>query len=158
MKVNFQISGIEPQQFASYFQMNSDELSKLRITKMIVDEKPGFPCRVSLQDAEVGEEVILLPFEHHNVSSPYRASGPIFIRKNALEAKLKINEIPEILPHRFLSLRIYDKSAMMIDARTLDGEKLSSTIENIFENPRAEYIHVHNANPGCYNCQIDRVN
>jgi hypothetical protein len=41
---------------------------------MTVDEFPGFPCRVSLQDAEIGEEVILLPYQHHKTNSPYQAN------------------------------------------------------------------------------------
>lgn len=36
---------------------------------MIVDKKPGFPCRVSLTDADLGETVLLVPFHHHEVSS-----------------------------------------------------------------------------------------
>ena len=124
---------------------------------MIVNEKPGFPCRVSLEDANIGEEVILFPFKHHNVNSPYQSSGAIFIRKNARAAQLEINEIPTMLEHRLLSLRIYDGDGMMVDGRTVEGNILGKEIENVFENELVKYIQIHNASPGCYNCQVNRV-
>ena len=124
---------------------------------MIVDEKPSYPCRVSLEDADIGEEVILIPYEHHSVTSPYKARGPIFIRKNAKNSNLAINEIPSILTHRLLSLRVYDKNAMMIDAYTIEGKELVGTINDIFNNEKAVYIHIHNSSPGCYNCEVKRV-
>ena len=121
-------------------------------------KNPGFPCRVSLEDAEIGEEVILFSYEHHAVDSPYRSKGPIFIRKKAQTANLKINEIPSILTHRLLSLRIYDINGMMINAITINGGTIKEAIQDIFQNNVAQYIQVHNASPGCYNCQINRIN
>ena len=156
MRTDFRISAIE-QDFQDLFDMNEKELTSIGAKRMIADEKPGFPCRVSLEDANIGEEVILFPFEHHKVRTPYKSSGPIFVRKNVKKADLKINEIPLMLDHRLLSLRIYDTAGMMIDARTVKGNILKDEIPEIFRNDNAEYIQVHNASPGCYNCQINRV-
>ncbi len=61
-----------------------------------------------------------------------------------------------MLIHRFLSLRSYDVNGMMIDAGTIEGKILEDTIQEIFENENVSYIQVHNAKPGCYNCQINR--
>lgn len=69
------------------------------------DEKPGFPCRVSLVDAEIGEEVLLLPFTHHDVDTPYRASGPIYVRLDATTAHPGVNEVPAMFRSRLLSIR-----------------------------------------------------
>jgi hypothetical protein len=124
---------------------------------MIVDRKPGYPCRVSLADAEIGEEVLLLTYDHHQTDSPYRASGPVFIRPGAAEVHLPKNELPVMLHHRFLSLRVYDRAGMMIHARTLEGKFLATAVQEIFAEAAAAYIQVHNAGPGCFNCQIDRV-
>lgn len=156
MKNNFQISSIP---FQNYFDLEPEKLSQLGGVKMIADAKPGYPCRVSLTDADIGETLILIPFEHHPVNSPYRASGPIFIRKNAQQANLGINEIPKMLQHRFLSLRTYDKNAMMIDACTLTitGQQLQETIAQIFKNPESYYIHIHNASHGCFMCQVNKA-
>ncbi|MCI2228838.1 DUF1203 domain-containing protein [Polaribacter sp. MSW13] len=139
------------------FNLSQEELSEKGIVKMVVDEKPGYPCRVTLEDVEIGEEVLLFPFQHHITNSPYQSSGPIFVRKNAKSPNLSINEIPEMLLHRLLSLRVYDNKGMMIEAKTIDGEKLKNEIEVIFNNKSANYIQIHNSSPGCYNCQVNRM-
>lgn len=157
MNANFKITAIE-EDFGHLFDMTENELKKIGAKRMFVDSKPGFPCRVSLQDAEINEEVVLFPYQHHNVKTPYQASGPIFVRKNAVRTELKINEIPKMLKHRLLSLRIYDSKGFMIDARTVEGTDLKVEIEQILENASSSYIQVHNASPGCYNCQINRAN
>jgi uncharacterized protein DUF1203 len=156
MDTNFKITAIG-EDFEHLFDMTENELKKISASRMIVKSKPGIPCRVSLEDAEINEEVILFPYEHHKVTTPYKSSGPIFVRKNAKKAELKINEIPLMLNHRLLSLRIYDVYGMMIDAKTVKGNELKAEIQQILGNTNASYIQVHNAGPGCYNCQIIRA-
>jgi len=156
MKTNFKISAIE-NDFNHLFNLNEEELASKKMIRMIVDEKPGYPCRVSLEDAEVGEEVILLSFKHHKTTSPYESSGPIFVRKNVKKANLDVNEVPDMLFKRLQSLRVYDETGMMIDAKILEGKEIKEEIESIFSNDKASYIQVHNANPGCYNCQVNRI-
>ena len=124
---------------------------------MIVDEKPGYPCRVSLEDAKIGEEVILLPYEFHKTNSPYQSRGPIFVRKGIVTKQLENNEIPVMLNHRLLSFRGYDKDGLMKEATTEKGENTKRVIEQIFENSEIEYIHIHNSSPGCYNCEVRRI-
>jgi len=156
MNVNFKISAIK-NDYNYMFNLNKEELITKGAIKVTADEYPGFPCRVSLEDAKIGEEVILFPFQHHQTSSPYQSIGPIFIRKNAKSADLKINEIPKMLLHRLLSLRIYDKKGMMIDAKTIEGKVLKNEIKIIFRNNLVNYIQIHNSGPGCYNCQVNRI-
>lgn len=124
---------------------------------MIVDAKPGFPCRVSLEDAETGERVLLLPFAHHEVESPYRAGGPIFVREIAKEADLQPGEIPEVVRRRLMSVRAYDASGMMLDGAVIPGTELESHIEKVFADSRINYLHLHNAGAGCYSCRVDRA-
>ena len=157
MENNFQITAIKSTQIADFFNMEPQALAKLGAVKMKVDSNPGFPCRVSLKDAAVGEEVILLPFQHHQTTSPYQATGPIFVRKKAATATLKVNEIPSFLNHRFLSLRGYDKHGMMIDAQTTEGRSLETAIARLLSNPAIEYLQIHNASYGCYMCQVNRT-
>jgi len=125
--------------------------------KIKVDQRPGYPCRLSLQDAEVGETVILFTYPHHQVDSPYKSAGPVFVRMNGEAAKLPNNTLPKMLEHRFLSLRVYDEDAMMIGSTTVAGNSLSTTINELFSDANAKYIQVHNAGPGCYNCEIRRA-
>ena len=157
MKYDFIISGISLNEVQHLFDLSESELQERGVAKFRVDENPGFPCRLSLEDAHVGEEILASNYEHHKVNSPYRSSGPIFIRFGVGEASLKRNEVPKMLRHRYLSLRAYDMGGIMIDATTIPGRTLEDSIEKMFSNEKVKYIHVHNAKPGCYNCQIDRI-
>ncbi len=155
--MNFRIKALDDREFVALFNLGYSELEKIGAVKMIVDEFPGFPCRVSLEDAEIGEEVILLPYQHHKTNSPYQSSGPIFVRKIAKSSIYEINEIPKMFNHRLLSLRGYDKNAIMKDASVIEGNNLKEQIFKIFENDDIQYIHIHNARPGCYNCLVERA-
>ena len=158
MQTQFIIKALNQHIFADIMKLTQKELAKHNAKWIKADSKPGYPCRVSLAEAEIGERVLAIPFNHHDVDSPYRASGPIFVRENAKTAAIKPNQIPEILKHRLLSLRGYNNQAMMCDAAIFQGEaSLIQGIQNLFENPEIEYIHIHNANPGCFNCSVERV-
>jgi Protein of unknown function (DUF1203) len=154
---HFQFSALPAHAFETYFSKTDGELASVGAKRMTANAKPGFPCRVSLEDAEVGEEVILLPFLHHGVASPYQASGPIFVRKNVATAQPGIDEIPSILQHRLLSIRCYDPSSMMVYATVEEGKDLKALLPTLFDDPKIEYVHVHNAKPGCFNCAVRRA-
>lgn len=157
MQPNFRIVGLPLAQFQSWFSLSDDELVKRGARRMTVDAKPGFPCRVGLADAEIGETVILLPFAHHDVDSPYRATGPIFVRENASEADLAVGEVPEVVLSRTMSVRAYNKNAMMLDGSVIPGSEIKSHIEQLFANPDIAYLHLHNAGAGCYSCKVERA-
>jgi len=155
--MDFRVKALDDKEFAHLFALADAELEKIGAQRMTVDEYPGFPCRVSLQDAEMGEEVILLPYQHHKTGSPYQASGPIFVRKGARTAVLHINEVPKMLYHRLLSLRGYDQNGILKKATVTEGQFLAEQIKEFFKKDEVNYIHVHNAKPGCYNCVVERV-
>jgi uncharacterized protein DUF1203 len=157
MKRNFQIVGLPAAQFEPLYSMSEKELAENGARRVRVDAKPGFPCRVSLKDAEVGEHVILMPVVHHDVDSPYRASGPIFVRENAKEANLSVGEVPEVVSTRTVSVRAYDENAMMVDGSIVPGSEMKPHIEKLFADPNVAYLHLHNASAGCYSCKIERA-
>lgn len=153
----FQLIALPHERFAPLFDKNDAELRALGARRQTVDEKPGFPCRVSLADGEVDETVLLLQFTHHDVSSPYRASGPIYVRQGVRTATPAVNEIPVMFRHRLLSLRGYDSAAMLIAADVVNGSELEDAIHRFFADESVRYLHIHNAKPGCYNCSVSRV-
>jgi len=155
--MNFKFKALDYQEFESLFNLTDLELEKLNGKRMLVDLKPGYPCRVSLEDAEIGEEVILIPYDFHKTNSPYQSRGPIFIRKGIATKVLKNNEIPVMLNHRHLSFRGYDTDGFLKEALTEKGINTKIVIEQLFENPEIEYIHIHNSGPGCYNCEVRKV-
>ena len=154
---DFQVVALPAEAFGELLALSDEDLRSRRGRRMVVDHKPGFPCRVSLVDAEIGEEVILVDYTHHDADSPYRASGPIFVRAKAGTAKLEVNEIPGMLSTRLLSVRAYNDRGNMRDACVIEGAELASQIRTFFGDERVAYLHVHNAGPGCFNCRVEQA-
>jgi hypothetical protein len=155
--MDYRISGLPAGQFAELQRATEDDLRRRGAERRIVDEANSAPCRISLQDAEVGEEVLLLTFRHQAVASPYAAGGPIFIRRSATQSFDGINVIPDQQRRRLLSVRAYDAKDYIVDAEVAPGTELETLIGRFFANPRVAYLHVHNARRGCYACRVDRV-
>jgi len=151
------MKAIDSNIFSQLMSLNEKELNNFNAKWVTADAKPGYPCRVSLKEADVGERVLLVYFKHHDVDSPYRASGPIFVRENVKKSELEINEIPEILTQRLLSIRAYNHKHLMVHAETLQGAVLEHVIRKQFLSNEVAYIQIHNANPGCFNCNVYRA-
>ena len=153
----FQISGLPAARFADLHGLSDAELAERRIERVVAQNKPGAPCRVSLKDAEPGERLLLLNYEHQPSDTPYRASHAIFVREGARDAKLAPCEVPEALRIRPLSVRAFDEGGAMLDADLTDGTALEPLIARLFENDRAAYLHVHYARRGCYAARVTRA-
>lgn len=154
--MNFRISGLPVAPFVPLFGLADEALAARGIVRRVADRRPGFPCRVSLRDADIGESLLLMNYEHQGANSPYRSSHAIFVREYAVEAKPAVNEIPEVLQTRLLSVRGFDDAGMLIEADVLEGSKLRTAIEGFFADARIRYLHLHNAKPGCYAARVDR--
>lgn len=154
---SFQLIGLPAEPFAPLFELSAEQLAARAARRVIAASSPGYPCRVSLADAEVGEELLLLPYEHQPTDSPYRASGPIYVRRNAQPRTLAPGEIPDAIRRRLLSVRAYDADHLMIGADVCEGAVVGAEILRQFSNPQVHYIHLHNARPGCFACRVERV-
>lgn len=151
----FQISGLDVGEFSHSFGKDKETLAQSGITRIIVDSKPGYPCRVSLQDADIGESVLLMNYEHQPASSPYRSSHAIFVRESADQANPGQNEVPDVLRHRLISVRAFDSAGMMVDADIVDGLELESMISRMIAIESVSYLHLHNAKRGCYAARVE---
>jgi Protein of unknown function (DUF1203) len=154
--MSFQISGLPADEFAHWFGLSDAELRQKHAVRRVADRKPGFPCRISLTDADVGEEVLLINYEHLPVDSPYRASHAIYIRADE-QTFDAVDSVPAMLRSRALSLRGFDAAGMMTAADVVDGSELEMAIREMFDNPATRYLHAHFAKPGCYAARIDRA-
>jgi len=157
VKHPFRIIALPGERFDELRGLGDAELRARGVLRMRADDRPGFPCRVSLVDAGIGEEVWLFSFTHHDADTPYRASGPIFVRVDATTARPEVNEVPAMLRSRLLSIRAYDARRMMIDSGIAEGRDLEAHIGRFFANPEVAYLDLHNARPGCFNCRVERA-
>ena len=153
----FRISGLSPEPFRHLYGLNDQELERCNVKRFVADTHPGFPDRIEMRDAKVGESVLLLNHVYQPAASPYHGSHAIFILEGAERKFDRVGEIPEVMQGRLLSMRAFDEAGMMLDAEIVAGEKIRATIENFFDNPAVAYIHAHNAIRGCYSGRIDRA-
>ncbi len=154
---SFQLLGLLPEPFAPLFALSAEQLAASGILRVTADSKPGYPCRISLQDAEPGQELLLLPYEHQPAASPYRASGPIYVRAGSQPWNLRPGEVPPYVTLRHISVRAYDANHMMVAAELCPGDAVAAEIQRQFSNPLVSYLHLHNAKRGCYSCRVERV-
>ncbi len=153
----FHIRALSASLFAPLARLSDEALAEHGALRQRVTSKPGFPCRVSLADAEIGEDVLLVNYMHQPAASPYRASHAIYVRPGAVEAEPGVGEVPDVLRSRTLSLRAFDAAGIMVDADLVEGRAIEALAERMMTDVRVATIHAHFARRGCYAARIDRA-
>jgi len=155
--MNFRIIGLDPKPFRHLYGRTDEDLAAAGVKRYLVDAKPGFPDRVELRDLDPGETALLVNYVHQPADTPYRASHAIFIREGAMTAFEAVDEVPEVMRVRPLSLRGFDTEHMMVDADLIEGQQAAERIAILFANPAVAYIQAHYAKHGCYAARIERA-
>ena len=139
------------------FELSDEDLAARGAVRRIADARsPGYPCRVSLTDSRPGDELILVNYEHHAVASPYRMRFAVFVRRGE-ETYDAVDRVPDQLRCRTLAARAFDSEAMLIGSELVEGRDLEGAVERLLADPRAAYLHLHFAAPGCYAARVERV-
>lgn len=154
--MSYRIAGLEPDQFKAYFKMDSGELAGHRAVRTVAKTSAGFPCRVSLRDAEEGEELLLINYVNHAVETPYRNAFAIFVRKDASEAAKFSDECPPVFAGRPIALRGYGRHGMLLAARLASPGQADTLIRELLEDTAIAHIDAHNAAHGCFSARIER--
>lgn len=154
--MSFRIAGLEPSPFLPLFALADADLAAKGVQRVRVSENPAAPCRISLDDAEIGEEVLLLSYEHQPAATAYRQQGPIFVRQVTKRFQA-INAIPPALARRMLSLRCFDAAGSMIEADLVDGAAAAELVTRFLANQSVAYIHAHYVRRGCFAARIERA-
>ena len=151
----FTVTGLSPEPFLPLFGLGDEELKKRRARRVIVDGA-GFPERIEMRDAEPGETLLLVNYEHQDADTPYRSSHAIYVREGAREA-WRGDRLPAVMRKRLLSLRGFSADGDMVDADVVEGAEAEPVIERLLGDPRIAYLHAHYARPGCYAARIDHA-
>lgn len=154
--MSFRVLGLSPRLFDSYFTMSDADLKARGAVRSIADD-PGLPCRVSLKHAALGDELLLLNYEHQPGNTPYRSRHAIYVSRASRQAFEGVDEVPEALACRLLSVRAFDAGDMIVDADVADGTEAAELFKRLLANPAASYLQVHNARRGCYAARVERA-
>ena len=153
----FQILPLPYAPFADLFELDDAGLAARRARRVVADAFPGYPCRVSLDDAQPGETLILVHHTHQPTETPYRASHAVYVREGAAAASPAPGAVPPMLLRRPISLRAFDAAGMMRAADLAEGEAVGPAIRDLFADPAVAEVHLHNAKPGCYAARAVRA-
>ena len=154
--MSYRIAGIDPSCYASLVGAAPEKLARHGVIRVTADASPGFPCRVTLTDAEPGETLLLVNHVSHDVATPFRSSYAIYISERARQAAAYIGSIPPALDRRTIALRAFDQEAMLHAATLAAPGEADGAIRTLFEDPAIAYIHAHYAAPGCFAASVQR--
>jgi len=153
--MTYRIAGLEPEPFAALFALDDAALAARNARRVTASADRGFPCRVSLEDAREGEELILFHHTSHDVATPYRSAYAIYVRQGATPADY-VDRTPPVFEGRPLGLRGFDGEGNLRDARLALPGEADGKIRDLFVNPEIAYIHAHNAAHGCFAARVER--
>ena len=154
--MGFRITGLDPALLRHLHGLSDAEFAAEGVRRVRVREQHVAPCRITLDDAEIGEHVLLLSYLHQPADTPYRQQGPIFVREAERRHEAR-DQIPPALARRPLSLRGFDAQHMMIEAELCDGRDAAPVIARFFANADVAYIHAHYARRGCFAALVERA-
>ena len=126
--MSYRITGLPAEPFRSLYGLSDAALAAQGVTRVIADQKPGFPDRIELRDAEPGQSLLLLNYTHQPAGNAYHASHAIFVREGAQTSYDRVDEIPPVMRERTMSLRAFDAQHMMVEAELGAGPELESLI------------------------------
>lgn len=156
--MDFIVRGLPAENFRHLYGKGDSELKAQGVHPSIVDSKPGAPCRVSLTDLEPGARVLLLNYSHLDIDSPYRSAHAIYVADGAETARLEPGEVPEVIAVRALvSVRAFDASGMMLDARLVNGPEAGPVFRDMLAGAGVAYLHTHTAARGCFLAHVDKA-
>jgi hypothetical protein len=153
--MSFTVRGLSPEPFKHLYGLPDAELTR-QLARRVIAGESGFPERIELRDADPGEKLLLVNYEHQPANTPYRASHAVYVREGATEAWVG-DHVPEVMRKRLLSLRAFSGDGNMVEADVVEGVEAETLIERQLANPDVAYIHAHYARPGCFAARIDRA-
>jgi hypothetical protein len=156
--MSFVVTGLPLDEFRPLFGLSDEDLAERGVQRHRADTPVGYPCRVTLTDAQPGETLLLLNYEHQPADTPYRARHAIFVSESAAAPAVYRDEVPPSLAARpYISLRAFDEGGTMLDGVVAPGPELAPAIEQMLAADEVAYIQAHYAGRGCYAARIERA-
>jgi len=154
--MKYKISGLRAEPFVHLFGQSDEYLKKHNAVRQTVERYPGYPDRISLCDIPAGETALLINHIYQPADTPYFGTHAIYIWEGCTQQGIYINELPEVMQGRTLSLRAYDEKHYLREADISEDNFADDLIVHFFTDPQISYIQIHNAKRGCYSCCAER--
>ena len=124
-----------------------------------VERAKGYgPCRSCLETFRVGEEDrLLFTYDPFAELSDYPSPGPVFVHATACEPFAERDGFPEALRALPLTLEAYAADRWPVTRERVTGGDVEGTVARLLALPAVAYLHVRNAEAGCYIARIERA-
>jgi len=155
--MSFLVRPLPAASFEHLFGRDAEALSASGVIVRTVDARPGFPCRVSLRDGDIGGRALLMNFEHQPANSPFRSSHAIYVMDGAREAQPDLNEVPQVMASRLLSIRAFSAEGMIVAGDVVDGAGAGPAFNDMLAREDVAYLHAHYARLGCFAARVERA-
>ena len=147
----YRIEGLDPAAFA-----DTQALLASGAVRVTADRAGAYPCRITLEDAEPGESLLLVNHVSADVATPFRASHAIYIREAAGVAAHHIDTVPVLMASRTTSLRGFDADGMIREAALANPGEADAGIRRLLENEDIAHVDIHAAAWGCFLARAER--
>jgi hypothetical protein len=158
--MNFRIVPLSEEYAHKIRQTQKDDFGH-QVVEQIASGKG--PCRVSLQPFAIGkDERLLISYSPFEIDNAFNQPGPIFISKKEVKPYSDIYHFPpEIKADKEnfpLTLIGYNTRQKMAFTKLVgDGDVDLLIAETFDKHPEVAYLHVRNAEAGCFICKIERA-
>lgn len=149
--MTYRIAGLDPAAFA-----DTDALIAAGAVRRIADRANAFPCRVTLEDAQPGDSMILVNFVSADVETPFRASHAIFVREGAVDAAHYRDRTPPLIERRTTSLRAFDSEGMIREAVLAAPGEADMRLRTLLDDDAIDHVDIHTASWGCFLARAER--
>jgi len=115
------------------------------------------PCRSCLRTFEPGrDQRILFTYNPFDGLDSYPLPGPIFIHREACQRD-DGSSFPSGLRELPLTLEGYGRGRWLVTSERVINGEVDAAVNRLFAHPVVEYIHVRNAEAGCYIARLERT-
>jgi hypothetical protein len=115
------------------------------------------PCRLCLRTFEVGvDERILFTYQPFRDPASVPAPGPVFVHASACE-RYDDAALPADFRPLPLLFEAYGQGGVLLGQERVRDERPEEVLERLFAATEAGYLHIRNAEAGCFMARVDRV-
>ena len=114
------------------------------------------PCRLCLQTFTAGrDERLLFTYQPFTDPAALPSPGPVFIHGEAC-ARFDGPALPEALRRLPLAADGYGAGGALLVQRRVGRARFEDVLEEVLGASEVEYVHLRNAEAGCFIARIDR--
>ncbi len=150
------VRGLDPAPYRALFEAPPEVLAENLAEWREIEAFGGHPCRVTLEEAQIGERVLLINFVSLDKPTPFRASHAIYVRENAQIAAVYEDCLPDMLVNRTLGLRGFTEDGYLHHGALAAAGEAHISIGELLRQSEVAYVDIHAAGYGCFIARAER--